>query len=102
LSKTYALTVNYYSNLTQTASDNHSVTYSLPHFLDPSPTLIVVTGWNSTIFFTEWTTYPQIPLQTGANFADSITLSNVFTNTYTVTINSALYECTVWLGGPKE
>lgn len=102
LSKTYALTINYYSNLTQTVSDNQSVTYSLPHFLDLSPTLIVVTGWNSTTFFTEWTTYPQIPLQTGANFADSITLSNVFANTYTVTINSALYECSVWLGGPRE
>jgi len=102
LSKAFALTINYYSNLTQTASDNQSVTYSLPHFLDPSPTLIVVTGWNSTTFFTEWTTYPQIPLQTGANFADSITLSNVFTNTYIVTINSAIYECTVWLGGPRE
>jgi hypothetical protein len=102
LSKTYALTIGYYSNLTQTVSDNQSATYSLPHFLDSSPTLIVVTGWNSTTFFTEWTAYPQIPLETGANFADSVTLSNVFTNTYTVTINSALYGCTVWLGGPRE
>jgi hypothetical protein len=102
LSRAYALTANYYSNLTQTASSNQSATYSIPHFLDPSPTLIVMTGWNSTAFFTEWTTYPQLPLQTGANFADSTALSNVFTNTYTVTINSALYECTVWLGGPKE
>jgi hypothetical protein len=102
LSKTYALTINHCSNLTQTTSDNQSATYSLPHFLDSSPTILVVTGWNSTTFFTEWTAYPQIPLETGANFADSITLSNVFTNTYTVTINSALYECTVWLGGPRE
>jgi hypothetical protein len=102
LSKTYALTVNYYSDLKQTSSDNQSVIYSLPHFLDASPTLIVVTGWNSTAFFTEWTAYPQIPVQTGANFADSISLSNVFADTYTVTINSALYECTVWLGGPRE
>ena len=102
LSKAYALTANYYSNLTQTASGNQSATYSIPHFLDPSPKLIVVTGWNSTTFFTEWTAYPQIPLQTGANFADSTTLSNIFTNTYIATINSALYECTVWLGGPKQ
>jgi hypothetical protein len=102
LSKAYALTINYYSNLTQTVSDNQSATYSLPHFLDSSLTLIVVTGWNSTSFFTEWTTYPQVPLQIGANFADAVSLSNVFANTYTVTINSVLYECSVWLGGPRE
>jgi hypothetical protein len=101
-SNTYALTINYYSDLTQTASSNQSATYSLPHFLDASPTLIVVTGINSTAFFTEWTAYPQIPFQTGADFADLTTLSNVFTETYAVTINSALYECTVWLGGPRE
>jgi hypothetical protein len=102
LSRAYALTMNYYSTLTQTASGNQSATYSLPHSLDPSPTLIVATGWNSTVFFTEWTAYPQIPVQIGANFADSTALSNVFVNTYTVAMNSALYECTVWLGGPKE
>jgi len=102
LSRAYALTFNYHSILTKTESGNQSVTYSLPHFLDPSPTLMIVTGWNSTSFFTEWATYPQIPLQTGANFASSTALSNVFAYTYTVTVNSALYECTVWLGGPRE
>jgi len=101
LSKVYALTVDYYSILEQTASSNQSATYNIPHFLDSSPTLLVATGWNSTVFFTEWTTYPQIPLQIGANFGTS-TLSNVFAYTYVSSINSALYECTVWLGGPKE
>jgi hypothetical protein len=102
LSRVYALTVNYYSVLEQTASDNQSAIYSIPHFLDSSPTLIVATGLNSTAFFTEWTAYPQIPLQTGANFAGTSTLSDIFAYTYIITINSALYECTLWLGGPKE
>ena len=102
LSKAYALTINYKSTLAQTSSSNQSITYSLPHFLDPSPTLIVVTGWNSTVFFIKWTAYPQLPLQIGVRFTGLTALSNVFANTYAVTINSAVYGCTVWLGGPRE
>lgn len=102
LSDAYALSFNYSSTLTQTANNSQSATYNIPHFLDPSPTLIVVTGWNSTSFFTEWTAYPQIPLQTGMDFASSATLSNVFAYTYLVTIDSTLYKCTIWLGGPRE
>lgn len=102
LSDAYVLTFNYSSTLTKTSSDNQSTTYRIRHFLDSSPLLIVVTGWNSSSFFTEWTAYPQIPLQTGTNFVDSTTLSNVFVYTYLVTINSATYKCTVWLGGSRE
>jgi hypothetical protein len=101
-SDTYALSLNHSSTLTQTANSSQSATYDIPHFLDPSPTLIVVTGWNSTPFFTEWTAYPQIPLRIGTNFASSATLSNVFAYTYLVTIDSALYKCTIWLGGPRK
>ncbi len=101
LSNAFALTFDYNSTLTQTANNSDSATYSIPHFLEASPTLLVVTGKNSTDFFAEWTAYPQIPVQIGANFAGSTTLSNVFAYTYVITINSALYECTVWLGGPK-
>jgi hypothetical protein len=102
LSKVYALTINYYSILEQTASSNKSATYNIPHFLDSSPTLLVATGWNSTVFFTEWTAYPQIPLQIGANFTDTSVLSNAFAYTYVISVNSTLYECTVWIGGLKE
>ena len=102
LSRAYALTFNYFSTLTQTSASNQSAAYNIPDFLDASPTLIVVTGWNSTLFFTEWTAYPQTPFQTGADFAGSMSLSNVFTYTYIVTIDYALYKCTAWLGGPKE
>jgi hypothetical protein len=102
LSDAYALTFDYSSTVTQTSSTNRSATYSIPHFLDSSPTLIVVTGLNSTVFFSEWTSYPQIPVQTGADLIGSTTLSNVFAYTYAITINSAIYECTVWLWGPRE
>ena len=102
LSKVYALTADYYSILEQAGSSNQSATYGIPHFLDSSPILLVATGWSSTVFFTEWTAYPQIPLQIGADFADTSALSNIFAYTYAITINSALYECTVWLGGPKD
>ncbi|MGB9960215.1 MAG: hypothetical protein ACPLKQ_06825 [Candidatus Bathyarchaeales archaeon] len=102
LSKAYSLTFNYSSTLTQTASGNHSATFSIPKFLDSSPTVLVVTGWNSTEFFAEWATYPQIPLQTGASFAESQSLSNVFAYTYLVTIGSSVYQYTVWFGGPRQ
>lgn len=102
LSTAYALTFNYSSTLTQTASNNQSATFSIPRTVEASPMMLIVTGWNSTSFFTEWTTYPQIPLQMGVDFAVSTALSNVFAYQYSVTINSAIYECTIWLGGPKE
>jgi hypothetical protein len=60
---------------------------------------MVITGLNSTNFFTEWVAYPQIPLEIGADFTESMSLSNVFAYRYIVTVNSALYECMIWLGG---
>ncbi|MDH5481259.1 MAG: hypothetical protein OEY22_00050 [Candidatus Bathyarchaeota archaeon] len=102
LSNAYALTFDYSLTLTQTSISNDSATYDVANFLDFSPTLLIVTGWNSTNFFTEWTAYPQIPLETGADFADSMTLSDVYAYSYIVTINSVLYKCTIWLGGPRN
>ncbi|MGB9778146.1 MAG: hypothetical protein ACPLW8_01970 [Candidatus Bathyarchaeales archaeon] len=95
----YALAFNYYSTLTQTANSSQSVEYGIPNFVDSSPTLMVITGLNSTSFFAEWVAYPQMPLEIGADFANSNSLSNVFAYRYVVTVNSALYECRVWLGG---
>lgn len=100
LSEVYALSFHYNSTLTQVSVNGQNATYYVPHFLDPSPTLIIATGRNATSFFTEWTAYPQIPLEVGANFA-ATSLSNVFTHVYTVTINLVNYECTTWIGGPR-
>jgi len=102
LSEVYALTFNRYSTLEQTAGQNHSATFKIPRFLDASPIVIVATGWNFTQFFAEWTVYPQIPVAIGISPADTMSLADVYAYTYVVTINSALYRCTVWLGGPKQ
>jgi hypothetical protein len=102
LSDVYALSFNYSDTLNQISKDNQSALYDVPDFLDPSPTLIVVTGWNSTDFFAEWTIYPQIPVRNGADFEDAATLTDVFTYRYLVTIDSGLYVCKMWFGGPRE
>lgn len=102
LSDAYALTFHYNSTLEQVTSSNESATYGIPHFLESSPTVVVVTGRNSTTFFAEWAAYPQVPVQAGADFSTTASLSNVFGYTYLVSISSVVYECTVWLGGPRE
>jgi hypothetical protein len=102
LSNAYAFTFNYNLTLTPTGNNSKSTTYNIPYLADSSPMLLVVTGTNSATIFAEYTTYPQIPLQMGSDFENSETRSNVFAYTYLVTINSAIYECTVWVGGPRE
>jgi hypothetical protein len=102
LAEAHALTFGYNSTLSLTSNTTMSATYAIPHFLDTSTTVLVVTGSNSTTFFTEWTTYPQIPAENGANLANSNTLSSIFSFTYAITIDSAIYECTIWVGGLKE
>jgi len=102
LSNAYALTFDYNSTLTQITSSNQSAAFQIPQFRESNPTVLIVTGQNVTTFFTEWVAYPQIPLQAGANFSNSLVISNVFVYTYTVTIDSGLYKCTFWLGSPKE
>jgi len=102
LSTAYALSFNYSATLNQISKSNQSALYDIPHFLDPGPTLIVVTGWNFTNFFTEWTVYPQIPARNGADFQSSTTLSDVFAYRYLVTVDSALYKCEIWFGGPRD
>jgi len=86
----YAFSYGYQSNLTL-ASEN---TYSIPASLDKSPTVLVLRGVNGSSHFAEWVSYPQIPLQFGADFSGSE--ENVFT--YTVMIKENLYMLTVRFG----
>jgi len=102
LSKVYALTFNYHQTLEQKASQNGLVTFGIPKFLDASPTVLVVAGWNSTQFFIEWTVYPQLPVEMGISPTESMNLSDFYAYTYLVTVNSAVYKCIIWLGGPKQ
>jgi hypothetical protein len=62
--------------------------------LDESPIVLVIQGVNGTVPFVEWTVYPQIPLEFGADFADSE--ENVFV--YPVTVKETLYKLTLRFG----
>jgi hypothetical protein len=101
-SEVYALTFNYHQTLKQRTSQNGSATFNIPKFLEASPTVLVVTGWNSTQFFIERTVYPQLPIEVGISPKESMNLSDFYAYTYLVTVNSAVYKCTIWLGGPKQ
>jgi hypothetical protein len=102
LSSAQVLTFDRSSVLTLTENSSESATFEIPRLLGASPLVLVVSGSNSTVSFSEWTAYPQIPVQTGADFSSLKSLSDVFAYTFIVTINSAIYECMVWLGGPKQ
>jgi hypothetical protein len=91
LENAYAFSYEYQSNLTN-SSDS---TYTIPLFLDKSPIVLVVTGVNASTFFTEWTVYPQIPLNAGADFSNS----ECHTFSYVVGIRGALYNLKFHFGG---
>lgn len=78
----------------QTFSSVSESPCTIPKVADKSPLLIVVSGQNSGTSFVEWTAYPQVPLQVGANFAGSA--QNVFR--YIVTIGGVLYNLDLSLG----
>jgi hypothetical protein len=86
----YAFSYTYQSNLTSISA----TTYAIPEFVDKSPTVLVVSGTNGTTSFVEWTAYPDIPLDFGANFENSE--RNVFV--YTVLVKGAFYRLTLSFG----
>jgi hypothetical protein len=86
----YAFSYAYQSNLTSTSA----TTYAIPEFVDKSPTVLVISGLNGTTSFVEWTAYPDIPLDFGADFENSE--QNVFV--YTVLVKETLYKLTLSLG----
>jgi len=92
---------SYAFELTQISRDNQTAKYSLPHLLDSSPMIIVITGSNGSSSFAEWMSYPQLPIEMGANLSDLDAASKIVSLTYTVTINFALYVFTIKFVGPK-
>lgn len=82
-------TKNYVFNLTSNGAN-----YTIPHLLDASPMIIVLTGANSSDCWAEWVAYPQVPLEIGAGMSDDYTVSDVVAVTYIVGINGALYRIT--------
>lgn len=86
----YAFSFSHQSELTEVQSGN----YTIPSYLDKSPILLVAAGSSQGADFTEWTSYPSVPLTFGSNFAN--TEQNTFV--YNVTINDVLYKLTITLG----
>jgi len=94
-------TYNYTFKMTQTSGDNQTAEYSIPHLLDASPMIMVITGFNGSKTFAEWVSYPQLPLEMGADLSDLGAAAKIVSLSYIVTINSALYYFTVKFVGPR-
>jgi hypothetical protein len=94
LEDAYQFSYGYDTTLTSISNE----TYAVPEFLDSSPKILAVTGWNGSIFFIEWVTYPQVPLEIGANFENT----ECFSFNYLVTIDRAFYRMNVQCGGPSH
>ena len=86
----YAFSYAYQSNLTATSA----TTYAIPEFVDKSPTVLVISGLNDTAPFVEWTAYPDVPLDFGADFENSE--KNVFV--YNVLVKGTLYKLALSFG----
>lgn len=99
MSTVYAFTYGHAATLVKSANGSNVATYNITHFAEPCPTLIVATGHNSTTFFTEQVAYPHVPVQFGADSASTQARSDIFSFTYLVSIASAIYDCTLWIGG---
>lgn len=99
LTGTYELSYNHNSSLKSLVSNSTCTRYNVPDILDLGAKIIIVTGWNGTSPFVEYVPYPELPVQLGATF-DS-TMSNVFSYSYLVLIDSGMFICTFWFGGPK-
>lgn len=92
-------TFNYNFSLVAKAQGFQTAEYYIPHLLDSSPMIMVLTGQNGSSSFAEWVSYPQLPLQIGVNFSDISTGSKTVSQRHLVTINFALYELVTKWGG---
>jgi hypothetical protein len=95
ISNVYVFTYNYHFNLSQNAAGSQTVEYSIPSLLEASPMVLVLNGNNASTSFAEWSAYPQLPLEIGADFDDLTTKSRAVALTYVVSINSILYESVI-------
>lgn len=95
VSNAYVFTYNYRFNLSQTVVGNLTEEYTIPNLLEVSPIMLVLCGNNASTSFAEWTTYPQLPLEIGTNFADLTVRSETLALTYIVSVSSVLYEAVI-------
>jgi hypothetical protein len=97
--KAQVLSFSYNFSLTELAQRAQTIEYAVPRIVDPSVSVLVVTGSDGSASFAEWVAYPQVPLQVGADFSESNTGSRVAVYSQIVTIGSALYEVVTKWGG---
>jgi hypothetical protein len=90
---------NYCFNLEKTGESSNIEYYGITQLSDASPMVISVTGLNGSASFVEWVAYPQVPLDFGSNFTGQYDVMDAFSFHFMVSINSAVYECEVTMGG---
>ena len=97
--KAQVFTFNYNFSLTEKAQKDQTAEYNIPRLLDSSPMIMALTGLNGSSSFAEWVSYPQLPLQVGSDFSQSIAGAKIVSQIHIVTINFALYEVATKWGG---
>ena len=97
--KAQVFTFSYNFSLTEKTWGIQTAEYLFPRLVDASVSVIVLTGSNGSASFAEWVAYPQVPLQVGADFSESIAGSRIAVYRQIVTINSAIYEVVTRWGG---
>lgn len=93
--KAAVFSYGYAFNLTETGGS-----YTIPHLLDASPMVLVVTGLNGSSYWAEWTTYPQVPLVVGADMSDPYAISDVALVSYIIEVKGTLYSFEVRFRSP--
>ena len=92
-------TYNYWFNLAEVNESLTTQYYDIPQLLDASPLILIGTGIDGETSFAEWAVYPQVPLEFGSDFTSQYDLTDFYSFSFLVTINSAIYECEVTVGG---
>ncbi|UCE16329.1 MAG: hypothetical protein JSV12_01560 [Candidatus Bathyarchaeota archaeon] len=99
--RTQAFSYNYTFEMTQITGDNQTAEYSVPHLLDASPMILVITGLNGSSTFAEWMSYPQLPIEVGADLSNLGAAAKIVSVTNIVSVNSVLYEFNIKFVGPQ-
>jgi len=99
--KAQIFTYNYTFETTSIAEDNQTAEYHFPRLLDASPMILVITGANGSSVFAEWVSYPQLPIDVGADLSGLDAAAKIVSLTFIVNVNSALYEFDIKFVGPR-
>jgi hypothetical protein len=86
----------------ETRESQDSINYTIPRLLDGSPRVLVVTGQNSTQYWAEWAAYPQIPLEVGVEIGAEYVISDVYSVSYIVEVEGALYRFNMMFRRPHR